>query len=166
MVSCRLTQFNHLHIYLVIWYSIPPVQKSSSFLANNPVHGKIVGVGSVESSFLFQATRCIDSYDHPDLAPLMVFLECLTTLEVSSSLSSWSSLGEQRRERFGPCLHLPESLLYRYEKYSSLVWTETAQGRVSWNIDNLTGPQIILCVQYFSETRFLVILEAKFKKSV
>jgi len=60
---------------------IPPVQKSSSFLANNPVHGKIVGVGSVESSFLFQATRCIDSYDHPDLAPLMVFLECLTTLE-------------------------------------------------------------------------------------
>ena len=42
-----------------------------------------MGVGSVESSFLYQTTRCIDSFDHPDLAPIMVFLECLTTLEVS-----------------------------------------------------------------------------------
>ena len=61
------------------------MQKSSAFLAKNPVHGKIAGIGSVESSFLFQVTRCFDSFDHPDLAPLMVFLECLTTLEVSFS---------------------------------------------------------------------------------
>lgn len=66
-------------------YSISPVQKSSAFLAKNPVHGKIAGIGSVESSFLFQVTRCFDSFDHADLAPLMVFLECLTTLEVSFS---------------------------------------------------------------------------------
>ncbi|XP_073242896.1 uncharacterized protein C05D11.1-like [Porites lutea] len=61
--------------------SISPVRKSSAFLAKNPVHGKIAGIGSVESSFLFQVTRCFDSFDHPDLGPLMVFLECLTTLE-------------------------------------------------------------------------------------
>lgn len=46
------------------------------------MHGKIAGVGSVESSFLFQVTRCVESFDHPDLAAIMVFLECLTTLEV------------------------------------------------------------------------------------
>ena len=67
------------------YYSISPVRKSSAFLAKNPVHGKIAGIGSVESSFLFQVTRCFDSFDHPDLGPLMVFLECLTTLEVSFS---------------------------------------------------------------------------------
>ncbi|KAL9988958.1 hypothetical protein ACROYT_G003456 [Oculina patagonica] len=61
--------------------NIPAVRKSSVFLSKNPGHGKIVGVGSVESSFLYQTTRCINSFDHPDLAPIMVFLECLTTLE-------------------------------------------------------------------------------------
>lgn len=66
-----------------LFCSIPSVKKSSAFLSKNPFHGKIVGVGSVESSFLYQTTRCIDSFDHPDLAPIMVFLECLTTLEVS-----------------------------------------------------------------------------------
>lgn len=84
-------------------YSISPVQKSSAFLAKNPVHGKIVGIGSVESSFLFQVTRCFDSFDHADLAPLMVFLECLTTLEVSfSSLLRYlfsNPGGTSRKER-------------------------------------------------------------------
>ncbi|XP_015753164.1 PREDICTED: uncharacterized protein C3H1.02c-like [Acropora digitifera] len=59
----------------------PPVRRVSSFLAANPVHGKIAGVGSVESSFLYQVTHCVESFDHPDLAAIMVFLECLTTLE-------------------------------------------------------------------------------------
>ncbi|XP_015753163.1 PREDICTED: uncharacterized protein C05D11.1-like [Acropora digitifera] len=61
--------------------NLPPVRRVSSFLAANPVHGKIAGVGSVESSFLYQVTRCVESFDHPDLAAIMVFLECLTTLE-------------------------------------------------------------------------------------
>ena len=64
-------------------YSIPPVKRSSAFLADSPGHGKIVGVGAVESSFLYQTTKCIDSFDHPDLPAIMVFLECLTTLEVN-----------------------------------------------------------------------------------
>ena len=78
------------NILLTLCFSIPPVKKSSSYLAKNPVHGKIVGVGSVESSFLFQVTRCIDSFDHPDLAAIMVFLECLTTLEVRCGFPSLS----------------------------------------------------------------------------
>lgn len=65
----------------VIPKNIPPVKRSSAFLADSPGHGKIVGVGAVESSFLYQTTRCIDSFDHPDLPAIMVFLECLTTLE-------------------------------------------------------------------------------------
>ena len=32
----------------------------------------------MESSFLYQTTRCFDSFDHPDLPAVMVFLECLT----------------------------------------------------------------------------------------
>ena len=56
--------------------------KGSSLRAKDGVHGKIVGIGAVESSFMIQAAPCFDDYNHPDLAPLMVFLECLTTLEV------------------------------------------------------------------------------------
>ena len=48
------------------------------------VHGKIVGVGSVESSYLTQVSQCIETFDHEDLAPIMVYLECLITLEVSA----------------------------------------------------------------------------------
>ena len=69
-------------VIVFAFFSLPPVRRVSSFLAANPVHGKIAGVGSVESSFLFQVTRCVESFDHPDLAAIMVFLECLTTLEV------------------------------------------------------------------------------------
>ena len=70
------------HVIVFAFFSLPPVRRVSSFLAANPVHGKIAGVGSVESSFLYQVTRCVESFDHPDLAAIMVFLECLTTLEV------------------------------------------------------------------------------------
>ena len=70
------------HVIVFAFFSLPPVRRVSSFLAANPVHGKIAGVGSVESSFLYQVTHCVESFDHPDLAAIMVFLECLTTLEV------------------------------------------------------------------------------------
>ena len=74
--------WSNLFVIVFAFFSLPPVRKVSSFLAANPVHGKIAGVGSVESSFLFQVTRSVESFDHPDLAAIMVFLECLTTLEV------------------------------------------------------------------------------------
>lgn len=94
-----------LTVQFVFWLlccSIPSVQKSSAFLSKNPEHGKIVGVGSVESSFLYQTTRCIDSFDHPDLAPIMVFLECLTTLEVSCpDPRGWSPYPPVRRINTG-----------------------------------------------------------------
>ncbi|KAL3870528.1 hypothetical protein ACJMK2_038582 [Sinanodonta woodiana] len=41
----------------------------------------IVGVGSVESSYLIQAVPCIDSYSHPDIPAIMVFIQYLTQLE-------------------------------------------------------------------------------------
>ncbi|KAK3733082.1 hypothetical protein QZH41_008418 [Actinostola sp. cb2023] len=61
--------------------SLPVVPLPNTFLMRPLFHGKIVGVGSVESSYLFQATPCINSYDHADLAAIMVYLECLITLE-------------------------------------------------------------------------------------
>ena len=64
------------------------------------MHGKIAGVGSVESSFLFQVTRCVESFDHPDLAAIMVFLECLTTLEVREFAFGVGGTGELEPPRF------------------------------------------------------------------
>ncbi|XP_031560013.1 uncharacterized protein C05D11.1-like [Actinia tenebrosa] len=61
--------------------SLPSVPSTSTFITKPLVHGKIVGVGSVESSYLTQVSPCINTYDHEDLASIMVYLECLITLE-------------------------------------------------------------------------------------
>lgn len=47
-----------------------------------PINGSIAGVGSVESSFLLQTCKAIDSYVDPDLPALMVFLQYLCAIEV------------------------------------------------------------------------------------
>ena len=44
----------------------------------------IVGLGSVESSFIAANVPCMKTTNHPDYAPLMLFLQYLTQLEVSS----------------------------------------------------------------------------------
>ena len=44
--------------------------------------GAIAGVGSVESNFLVQCVESINSFNHPDLAPLLVLMQYLTQLEV------------------------------------------------------------------------------------
>ncbi len=56
----------------------------NAYLRQGDVPSKIIGVGSVESSFLVQCCRGIESFTHPDFAPIMVFMECLTALEVNS----------------------------------------------------------------------------------
>ncbi|XP_077994627.1 uncharacterized protein C05D11.1-like [Glandiceps talaboti] len=43
--------------------------------------GTIVGVGSVESSYLIQTIPCVDDYNHVDLPAIMVFMEYLCALE-------------------------------------------------------------------------------------
>ncbi|XP_072172090.1 uncharacterized protein C05D11.1-like [Diadema setosum] len=43
--------------------------------------GQIVGVGSVESAFFVQTAPCVDSFLHPDLPAIMVYMECLCALE-------------------------------------------------------------------------------------
>ena len=62
--------------------SIPDIMKVSNFRLQDSLESKIIGVGSVESSFLVQCSRGIDNFDDEDLAPLLVFMECLTALEV------------------------------------------------------------------------------------
>ena len=54
----------------------------SAYLREGDVKSKIVGVGSVESSFLVQCCRGIDSFTHPDFPPILVFMEYLIALEV------------------------------------------------------------------------------------
>ena len=41
----------------------------------------IVGVGSVESAFLIQWTKCLSDFDHPDYPAILVFIQYITQLE-------------------------------------------------------------------------------------
>ncbi len=60
----------------------PSVEPDKSFVLDDGLGtGMIVGVGSVESSFLSQATPCPVDHNHPDLAPIMVYVQYLTQLE-------------------------------------------------------------------------------------
>jgi hypothetical protein len=57
----------------------------------NPMYGTVVGMGSVDSAYLFQTAQiAVRSYSHPDYAPLMLFLQYLEQLEVSSTLFSYT----------------------------------------------------------------------------
>lgn len=46
-----------------------------------PIKGCITGLGCIESSFLSQCCPCVNDYESPDLAPLLVCLQYLTQLE-------------------------------------------------------------------------------------
>lgn len=48
----------------------------------NSIFGAVVGVGSVESSYLIQYVPCNVSHTHPDLPALLVLLQYLSQLEV------------------------------------------------------------------------------------
>lgn len=43
--------------------------------------GVVVGLGSVESAFLYQSSEAISDFNDKDLAPLLLFLQYLTQLE-------------------------------------------------------------------------------------
>uniref|UniRef100_A0A182NNB5 Uncharacterized protein n=1 Tax=Anopheles dirus TaxID=7168 RepID=A0A182NNB5_9DIPT len=49
--------------------------------AIKPYAGVIVGMGSVESAFLFRTCKAITDFNDPDLVPLLLFLQYLTQLE-------------------------------------------------------------------------------------
>jgi len=39
-------------------------------------------MGAIESSYFIQVTDCINDFNHPDMAALLVFLQYFTQLEV------------------------------------------------------------------------------------
>uniref|UniRef100_A0A182YI36 Uncharacterized protein n=1 Tax=Anopheles stephensi TaxID=30069 RepID=A0A182YI36_ANOST len=56
------------------------MEKSSEAL-EKPYTGVVVGLGSVESAFLFRTCPGITDFNDPDLVPLLLFLQYLTQLE-------------------------------------------------------------------------------------
>ena len=64
-----------------VYFFRPHPQPSAVFLASPADRALIVGVGSVESSFLLHACPAIRGHDHPDLPALMVYMQYLTQLE-------------------------------------------------------------------------------------
>lgn len=58
------------------------VKASHEFITDDvPFRQAIIGVGSVESSFLIQAVPCVSDFYHKDLAAIMVFIQYMTQLE-------------------------------------------------------------------------------------
>ncbi|KAK3280044.1 hypothetical protein CYMTET_12104 [Cymbomonas tetramitiformis] len=71
--------------------------------------GRICGVSSVESGFLYQCTPCISSFDDKDLAPVMVFIEYLICLEGPF----WKQIrGQGLSYSYGITVRPDEGLLY------------------------------------------------------
>ena len=61
----------------------PVIPKDSQFVVDSAESnvGMIVGVGSVESSYLKQCALCVSDYHNPDIAVIMVYIQYLTQLE-------------------------------------------------------------------------------------
>eukprot|EP00794_Sanderia_malayensis_P015884 gene15884-17484_t len=55
--------------------------KSDHELVSSKLASKIVGIGAVESAFLYQSAPCIDSFTHHDYPALLVLIEYLCALE-------------------------------------------------------------------------------------
>ena len=71
----------------VLTVARPVVHKDSEFVKFDGVNGQfgstalIVGVGSVESSFLIQWTNCLSDFHDPDYPAILVYIQYLTQLE-------------------------------------------------------------------------------------
>lgn len=48
-----------------------------------PLEGCVLGLGCVESAYLSQTGPCLNDFESPDLAPLLVCLQYLTQVEVN-----------------------------------------------------------------------------------
>lgn len=48
---------------------------------NAPIPGCIIGLGCIESSFYYQTSKCITSFDDPDLPALMLYIQYLIQAE-------------------------------------------------------------------------------------
>jgi len=65
----------------------PVIHKDAEFMKCDGLDSQfgntslIVGVGSVESAFLIQWTKCLSDFDHPDYPAILVFIQYITQLE-------------------------------------------------------------------------------------
>ena len=73
-----------MSLYVVVR---PVVHSDVEFVKRDGIDGEfgntglIVGVGSVESSFLIQWTKCLSDFDDPDYPAVLVFIQYLTQVE-------------------------------------------------------------------------------------
>jgi len=68
-------------------FARPVIHSDAEFMKCDGTDGQfgntalIVGVGSVESAFLIQWTKCLSDFDHPDYPAILVFIQYITQLE-------------------------------------------------------------------------------------
>ncbi|XP_011314165.1 uncharacterized protein C05D11.1 [Fopius arisanus] len=73
------------------------------------LQGCVLGLGCVDSAFLSQTCACINDFEHPDLAPLLVCLQYLTQLEGPM----WKQVrGQGLAYSFNICARPNEGLMY------------------------------------------------------
>lgn len=63
-------------------HRVQKVRRDETFLSKKKQKSAI-GIGSVESAYLLQTCSGVNSYNHPDYAAILVFIEYLCALEVS-----------------------------------------------------------------------------------
>lgn len=66
------------------FFSFEPVFDFEYLIPNEQCANRAVavGMGAIESSYFTQVIDCINDFDHPDMAALLIFLQYFTQLEV------------------------------------------------------------------------------------
>lgn len=62
--------------------NVTPDSKLISLPQQPTIGGCVVGMGCIESSFLYHVTPSITRYDDPDVPVLLIYLQYITQLEV------------------------------------------------------------------------------------
>lgn len=73
-----------MYLYLYLYFRFETIFDYEYLIPNDEIaiRACAVGMGAIESSYFTQVTDCINDFNHPDMAALLVFVQYFTQLEV------------------------------------------------------------------------------------